>query len=83
MIQHRYYGESNPFGSKRQAYQNPDTLGYFNSMQALADYAQLILDLKKNLSAENSPVIAMGGSYGGSRHITPHAPSLIHQCDLY
>lgn len=66
-LQHRYYGKSTPFGSKQQAYQNSETLGYFSSTQALADYAQLIIDLKKNLSAENCPVIAMGGSYGGSK----------------
>ncbi|XP_020257554.1 lysosomal Pro-X carboxypeptidase-like isoform X2 [Asparagus officinalis] len=65
VIEHRYYGESNPFGSRKQAYQNTSTLGYFSSTQALADYAQLITELKKNLSANNCPVIAMGGSYGG------------------
>lgn len=62
-MQHRYYGESIPFGSN----QNSSTLGYFSSTQALADYAQLIIDVKKNLSAENCPVIAVGGSYGGSK----------------
>ncbi|KAG8651723.1 hypothetical protein MANES_06G016300v8 [Manihot esculenta] len=60
-MEHRYYGESIPFGSN----QNSSTLGYFSSTQALADYAQLIIDVKKNLSAENCPVIAVGGSYGG------------------
>ncbi|KAK8943035.1 hypothetical protein KSP39_PZI009508 [Platanthera zijinensis] len=64
-IEHRYYGESNPFGSKEEAYKNSSTLQYLSSEQALADCAQLITDLKKNLSAENSPVIAVGGSYGG------------------
>ncbi|KAL4560829.1 hypothetical protein LXL04_032984 [Taraxacum kok-saghyz] len=33
--------------------------------QALADYAQIIIDVKKNMSAENCPVITVGGSYGG------------------
>ncbi|KAK8961653.1 hypothetical protein KSP40_PGU002214 [Platanthera guangdongensis] len=64
-IEHRYYGESNPFGSKEEAYKNSSTLQYLSSEQALADCAQLITDLKKNLSAENSPVIAVGGSYAG------------------
>ncbi|XP_020580076.1 lysosomal Pro-X carboxypeptidase-like [Phalaenopsis equestris] len=64
-VEHRYYGKSYPFGSKEEAYRNSSTLQYFSSEQALADYAEFIRDLKKSLSAENSPVIAMGGSYGG------------------
>ncbi|XP_031267895.1 lysosomal Pro-X carboxypeptidase-like [Pistacia vera] len=64
-IEHRYYGDSMPFGSEDEAFRNSSTLGFFSSTQALADYAQLILDIKKNLSAENCPVIALGGSYGG------------------
>ncbi|KAA8550274.1 hypothetical protein F0562_001958 [Nyssa sinensis] len=62
---HRYYGDSMPFGSEYEAFQNASTLGFFSSTQALADYAQLITDLKRNLSAENCPTIAVGGSYGG------------------
>ncbi|PIA43524.1 hypothetical protein AQUCO_01900129v1 [Aquilegia coerulea] len=61
-IEHRYYGASVPF---KEADQNATTLGYFSSTQALADYAELIIDLKKNLSAENCQVIVFGGSYGG------------------
>ncbi|XP_023738064.1 uncharacterized protein LOC111886055 [Lactuca sativa] len=64
-IEHRYYGTSMPFGSKDEAYKNASTLGYFTSEQALADYAQIIIDVKKNMSAENCPVIAIGASYGG------------------
>lgn len=47
------------------AYANSSTLGYLSSTQALADYATLIIDLKKNLSAVDSPVVVFGGSYGG------------------
>ncbi|KAG9456823.1 hypothetical protein H6P81_001331 [Aristolochia fimbriata] len=64
-IEHRYYGTSVPFGTKEEAYRNTSTLGYFSSAQALADYAELILHLKKNLSAESCPVVVIGGSYGG------------------
>lgn len=46
---------------------NTTSLGYLNSGQALADYADIILHLKRNLSAEASPVIVIGGSYGGSK----------------
>ncbi|KAF2321719.1 hypothetical protein GH714_001833 [Hevea brasiliensis] len=65
-IEHRYYGESMPFGSENQAFQNSSTLGYLSSEQALADYAQVIVHVKKNLSAENCPAIAVGASYGGN-----------------
>ncbi|KAF6171570.1 hypothetical protein GIB67_018094 [Kingdonia uniflora] len=64
-IEHRYYGKSIPFGSTEAAFANTSTLGYFSSTQALADYAELITYLKRNLSAESCPVIAIGGSYGG------------------
>ena len=65
-MQHRYYGESLPFGT--ESFQNASTAGYLSSEQALADYAQVITDVKKNLSAEHCPVIAVGGSYGGSKY---------------
>ncbi|GER40491.1 serine carboxypeptidase S28 family protein [Striga asiatica] len=65
-IEHRFYGKSMPFGgSQSTAYSNSTTLGYLSSTQALADYATLILDLKKNLTAEKCPVVVFGGSYGG------------------
>ncbi|KAJ4827287.1 hypothetical protein Tsubulata_041781 [Turnera subulata] len=40
------------------------TMEYLISEQALADFAQVITGVKKNLSAENCPVVAFGGSYG-------------------
>ncbi|KAF5194731.1 Lysosomal pro-x carboxypeptidase, partial [Thalictrum thalictroides] len=64
-IEHRYYGETAPFGSLDKAFDNTNNLGYFTSAQALADYAEVLMSLKKNLSAESCPVIVMGGSYGG------------------
>ncbi|KAI9080156.1 hypothetical protein K1719_037834 [Acacia pycnantha] len=64
-IEHRYYGKSIPFGSWKEAMRNATTRGYFNSAQAIADYAAVILHLKTSLSAQNSPVIVFGGSYGG------------------
>ncbi|MQL96886.1 hypothetical protein Taro_029569 [Colocasia esculenta] len=63
-IEHRFYGESVPFGP--ESYTSPEKLGYLSSAQALADYALLIRSLKQNLSAEASPVVVFGGSYGGS-----------------
>ncbi|KAF8395428.1 hypothetical protein HHK36_019374 [Tetracentron sinense] len=65
-IEHRFYGKSIPFGGDKEvAYSNSSTLGYLSSTQALADYATLIIDLKKNLTANDSPVVVFGGSYGG------------------
>ncbi|XP_021305786.1 lysosomal Pro-X carboxypeptidase isoform X2 [Sorghum bicolor] len=62
-IEHRFYGESKPFGN--DSYKSAETLGYLTSTQALADFAILIRSLKKNLSAEAAPVVVFGGSYGG------------------
>lgn len=65
-LEHRFYGKSIPFGGDKDvAYNNTSMLGYLSSTQALADYATLIVDLKRNLSAADSPVVAFGGSYGG------------------
>lgn len=67
IMQHRFYGESSPFeGDSEVVFGNSSKVGYLSSTQALADYATLIIDLKKNLSANDSPVIVFGGSYGGS-----------------
>lgn len=63
--EHRYYGESVPFGSKEAAYADADSLAYLNAEQAMADMAVLLTSLKANLSAPTSPVIVVGGSYGG------------------
>lgn len=64
--QHRYYGDSIPYGSREIAYKNASTLSYLTAEQALADYAILITELKRNLSAQACPVVLFGGSYGGS-----------------
>ncbi|KAF5822720.1 putative lysosomal Pro-Xaa carboxypeptidase [Helianthus annuus] len=73
-LEHRFYGESNPFGLKggsqsieamEESVKNKTIRGYFNSAQALADYAELLLHIKNKLHAHNSPIIVIGGSYGG------------------
>ena len=60
--EHRYYGESLPFGN---ASYTPARLGALSIEHALLDYVQLVASLKANLSAPAAPVIAWGGSYGG------------------
>ncbi|XP_052525984.1 lysosomal Pro-X carboxypeptidase [Tympanuchus pallidicinctus] len=62
--EHRYYGESLPFGN--ESFSDSKHLNYLTSEQALADFAVLIEYLKKTIAgAQHSPVIAIGGSYGG------------------
>ncbi|KAL5226938.1 hypothetical protein ABZP36_015203 [Zizania latifolia] len=63
--EHRYYGESMPFGSKEKAYNNSKSLAFLTAEQAIADYAVLLTNLKRNLSSDGSPVVLFGGSYGG------------------
>ena len=43
-IEHRYYGESLPFGA--DSYKDADHLQYLNSQQALADFASGIKAIK-------------------------------------
>ncbi|XP_042017963.1 lysosomal Pro-X carboxypeptidase-like isoform X3 [Salvia splendens] len=63
--EHRYYGESMPYGSQEEAYRNTSTLAHLTAEQAIADFAVLITELKRNMSAQDCPVVLFGGSYGG------------------
>ncbi|KAL3717956.1 hypothetical protein ACJRO7_003140 [Eucalyptus globulus] len=65
-IEHRFYGESIPYGwTLDKALKDANTRGYFTSVQALADYAEILVYLKQLLNAKHSPMIVIGGSYGG------------------
>jgi len=76
--EHRYYGESLPFGGQAEQY-NASALRWLTLEQALADYATLIYDLKRRLNATRSPVVALGGSYGGmlAAWLRMHYPSAV------
>ena len=63
----RFYGDSLPFGADSVKYAK--YLQYLSTEQILADYVALVRYLKSTLSgAESCPVIAFGGSYGGTTH---------------
>ncbi|KAK6926685.1 Peptidase S28 [Dillenia turbinata] len=40
LIEHRFYGDSIPYGSPSEAAKNASLRGYFSSAQAIADYAE-------------------------------------------
>ncbi|XP_055972155.1 lysosomal Pro-X carboxypeptidase [Sorex fumeus] len=62
--EHRYYGESLPFGPS--SFKDSKHLNFLTSEQALADFAELIKHLRKTIKGvKNQPFIALGGSYGG------------------
>ena len=58
--EHRYYGQSQPFGGASSLW-----LEYLTHEQALADYAAIIFALQAELGAGAQPVLVFGGSYGG------------------
>ena len=57
--EHRYYGVSKPFHKTLKEH-----MQFLTSEQAMADYAELITELKHELHAKDSAVIGFGGSYG-------------------
>jgi len=60
--EHRYFGESMPFGADSFKREN---LPYLTVEQAMMDYVDLIKFLKTDLKMEDRAVIVGGGSYGG------------------
>jgi len=61
--EHRYYGESLPFGSTYSF--KTENLGWLRVEQAIADYVTIVDWMKTKYHDEDAPVIAFGGSYGG------------------
>ncbi|CEM14792.1 unnamed protein product [Vitrella brassicaformis CCMP3155] len=59
--EHRYFGETMPFGNKSFERQN---IGYCTIEQVLEDYAVLLMRLQSTKYGRG-PILAGGGSYGG------------------
>ena len=63
MIEHRYFGQSLPFGNNSFSNEN---LRFCTTEQALGDYIVFLKSLKKDIvQCEDCPLIVFGGSYGG------------------
>jgi hypothetical protein len=56
-VEHRFYGESMPTADRSTA-----NLQYLSADQALADLANVIAHIKKELNSPHSRVITVGGS---------------------
>jgi pimeloyl-ACP methyl ester carboxylesterase len=64
--EHRYYGQSFPFGSAEAAL-NPQNISYLTVEQAMADFHLLQLHIRKTWKmSREAPFIVAGGSYGGN-----------------
>ncbi|XP_075224030.1 lysosomal Pro-X carboxypeptidase-like [Lycorma delicatula] len=64
--EHRYYGESLPYGNN--SFSDAKHYGYLTVEQTLADFVDLVTYLRSHQDGKHrklSPVIAIGGSYGG------------------
>lgn len=75
--EHRFYGKSLPFGN--ESFEAPN-IGLLSVEQALADYAFFLKAFKSIFKAENCPVIAFGGSYGGmlAAYMRFKYPNMVH-----
>ncbi|KAL2507030.1 Serine carboxypeptidase S28 family protein [Forsythia ovata] len=62
-IEHRYYGESIPFGTMEQAMNDISTRGYFNSAQAIADYAEVPLHSPQELKGYLESIYTAAAQY--------------------
>lgn len=69
--EHRYYGESMPYGS--ESFEDRARLGYLTSQQALADYVDLITYLRHNGSyaaKQHRQLYGAGNIYDDTRALT-------------
>ena len=62
--EHRYFGESMPFGNQSESYKKENNV-YLTVEQALADYVEFLKWYVVQIDCPDCPIIAFGGSYGG------------------
>jgi hypothetical protein len=65
MAEHRGFGVSNPWGPVDTFTPDAAHLGLLTLQQSMADYANLIVALRDQYSAWDSPLISVGGSLAG------------------
>lgn len=74
-IEHRFYGESQPFTTEEGGW-SVENLNWLNTTNALADIAYFIETINKTESLLSSKWVVIGGSYPGGmaaefRHLYP------------
>ena len=60
--EHRYFGESMPFG--KDSYE-PKNLPFLSVEQVMADYVEIARQVRFYAEDETRPIVLFGGSYGG------------------
>lgn len=63
----RYYGKSQPF--KGESAQNR---GYLTAEQAIADYVEVLYEIKETYDAYDNAIIGFGGSLGTVSVVIPY-----------
>jgi hypothetical protein len=68
--EHRYYGQSMPFGTAENSLQPGRNISYLTVEQAMQDFNLLNVHLRRSTSSsgggQSVPIVAFGGSYGAN-----------------
>jgi len=63
--EHRYFGQSLPFGNKNEAYKAHNNR-YLSAENAMMDYVELVKHIRVTYNARRKAFIAFGSGYGGN-----------------